>query len=48
MWELFTLLEINGQGCFLKFSSDTEDILKDECPIPMLDTLKSVKKSYTL
>jgi len=48
MWELFTVLKINGQGFFLKFSSDTEDILKDECPVPMLDTLISVKKSYTL
>jgi len=29
MWELFTVIKINGQGCFLKFSSDTEDILKE-------------------
>jgi len=47
MWELFTLIKINDQGCFLKFSSVTEDILKDECPIPMLDTF-SVKKRYIL
>jgi len=43
MYELFTVIKMNGHGCFLKFSSDTEDILKDECPFPMLDTLKSVK-----